>query len=47
MLMILNNSTVELCNEYKVSENVMYKRISRLKKRVRELINRICKGEFI
>ena len=36
---ILNNSTVELCNEYKVSENVMYKRISRLKKRVRELIN--------
>ncbi|SCJ32487.1 RNA polymerase factor sigma-70 [uncultured Clostridium sp.] len=36
---ILNNSTVELCNEYKVNENVIYKRISRLKKRVRELIN--------
>ena len=36
---ILNNSTDELCNEYKVNENIIYKRISRLKKRVNELIN--------
>lgn len=36
---ILNNSTDELCNEYNVSENVIYKRISRLKKRIRELVN--------
>lgn len=36
---ILNSSTDELCDEYKVNENVIYKRISRLKTRVRELIN--------
>ncbi len=36
---ILNNSTEELCEEYKVNENAIYKRISRLKKRIRELID--------
>lgn len=36
---ILNSSTGELCDEYKVNENVIYKRISRLKIRIRELIN--------
>lgn len=36
---ILNSSTGELCDEYKVNENVIYKRISRLKTRVKELIN--------
>ena len=36
---ILNSSTGELCDEYKVNENVIYKRISRLKITIRELIN--------
>ena len=37
---ILNNSTDELCDEYKVNENVIYKRISRLKSKVRKLVNK-------
>lgn len=36
---MLNSSTGQLCDEYKVNENVIYKRISRLKSKVKELIN--------
>lgn len=42
---VLENSTKELCEYYFISEEVLYKRLSRLRKKLRELFKNMKFGE--
>ncbi|MDR3596294.1 sigma-70 family RNA polymerase sigma factor [Clostridium sp.] len=42
---VLENSTKELCDYYFISENVLYKRLSRLRKKIKNLFENMKSGE--